>query len=725
MTYKEQAKKICSTLSLKEKVGQLTYLLPGFHAYEKVDGEITFTDELKVLAKEYGVGIVSAYLRGDPWTKKGYGAGIEIQERVNATRVFQEFIMENGNHSIPAIIDIEASHGMQALGSVMYPVGLCSAAAWNPKLYGRMMTRIGEEIKASGNHIALVTMIDLARDPRWGRSEECLGEDAYLASCYISEGVKGMKSTGVLVCAKHFFGSGDAEGGANTVPITSSEREIREVLLPPAKAAVDAGCDVVMVAYNTLNGTPLHLSKYYLTEVLRGELGYEGLILSDACGIYSSACQAEISEERAAILALQAGLELSMDDRGCFITLAETAKEDEELQALITKACEHVVEKKLELGLFERPYASEKDLTDFMPNEKGVSLAYEMATEAITLVKNNNQLLPLSKETKICVIGENAANIYFLLGDYTSDRAPGEGVTIQGGIQEVFPNAVYEKGWSFDEQELDLSCLEVAKDCDVILLCMGGSSVRHTNVKYHVTGAMAESNTYIDCGEGGDLAELKLPRVQEKLLDALRELGKPIVSLFVIGRAYAIPELIEKSDAALICWYPGQEGGRAIADILSGKVNPSGRMPVSLPQNVGCIPVCYNAYAPNRKYCDVDGSKNPYTFGYGLSYTTFAYSDLTVEKEEEELLISGQVTNTGARDGKETVQVYVHKKGGVVTHRAWELLRFDKVSLKALESREFSFTVPLGELQDVINGEIPEKICVRVGGLNTEVCLED
>ena len=165
MTYKEQAKKICSTLSLKEKVGQLTYLIPGFHAYEKVDGEITFTDELKVLAKEYGVGIVSAYLRGDPWTKKGYGAGIEIQERVNATRVFQEFIMENGNHSIPAIIDIEASHGMQALGSVMYPVGLCSAAAWNPKLYGRMMTRIGEEIKASGNHIALVTMIDLARDP--------------------------------------------------------------------------------------------------------------------------------------------------------------------------------------------------------------------------------------------------------------------------------------------------------------------------------------------------------------------------------------------------------------------------------------------------------------------------------------------------------------------------------------------------------------------------------
>lgn len=715
MSYKEQAKKICSELSLKEKVGQITHQLAGFEVYQKEDGKFVFSDELKEIAKEYGVGGIGALFRGDPWTKKGYGAGIELQERAQMIREFQGYVMEHSEHQIPVLIDIEASHGMQSLGSVMYPVGLCSAAAWNPELYGRMMRRMGEEIRASGNHIALVTMIDLARDPRWGRSEECLGEDAYLASQYVTSGVTGMKSARILVCAKHFFGSGDAEGGANTVPITTSEREMREVLLPTAKAAVEAGCDLIMVAYNTLNGVPLHFSQQYLTEVLREELGFEGIVFSDGTGVYSASTQVEISQEQGAIMALRAGVDVSYWDNGCFVTLAKTAQDNAELQELIDRACERVIEKKLELGLFENPYIDPHGLDEFMPNEEGKRLAYEMAAEAITLVKNDSNLLPLKKETKICVIGENAANIYFLLGDYTSDRAQGEGSTIKEGVEAVFPNAVYEKGWSFDEPDFDESCLETVKQCDVVLLCMGGSSVRHANVKFLSNGAMAESETYIDCGEGGDLADLRLPKVQEKLLDALRAMGKPIVSLFVIGRAYAIPDMIEKSDAALICWYPGQEGGRAIADVLSGKVNPSGRLPVSLPQNAGCVPVCYNSYVPMRKYCDVDRGQNPYSFGHGLSYTTFAYSDMKILQDDGMLCVSGCITNTGECDGKETVQLYVHKMGGTVTHRAWELLRFEKVSLRVGESYEYQFEIPIDELRDVINGELPEQIQLRSG----------
>lgn len=722
MTYKEQANKICSALSLKEKVGQITHQVAGFDVYEKKDGKIVFTDELKQIAQEYGVGAISALFRGDPWTKKGYGAGIELQERAKAAKEFQDFVMEHSEHPIPVLIDIEASHGMQSLGSVMYPVGLCSAAGWNPELYGRMMKRVGEEIKASGNHIALVTMIDLARDPRWGRSEECFGEDAFLASKYAFCGVKGMKEAGILACVKHFFGSGDAEGGGNTVPITTSEREMKEVLLPTARAAVKAGCDVVMVAYNTLNGESLHFSYKYLTEVLREELGFEGIVISDGMGIYSASTQVEVPQEQAAIMALRAGVDLSLSDAGCFVTLAETAKEDAELQALINRSCERIIEKKLELGLLENPYAEPSELDSFMPNEEGKELAYEMAAEAITLVKNHNHLLPLKPDTKILVLGENAANIYFLLGDYTSDRAPGEGWTIEEGVKTVFPNAVYERGWSFDEPDFDRACLEAARDCDVILLCMGGSSVRHASVKFLPNGAMAESNTYIDCGEGGDLASLRLPKVQEELLDALRTIGKPIVSLFVIGRAYAIPELINKSDAALICWYPGQEGGRAIADILSGKVNPSGRMPVSLPVNAGCVPVCYNSYVPSRRYCDTKQEQNPYVFGYGLSYTDFSYSDMEVEQKEDAIYVSGKITNVGAHDGKEVIQLYIHKMGGTVTHRPWELFRFDKISLKVGESHKYQFVVPLEELRDVLNGELPEHLKVRVRG--QDICLK-
>lgn len=714
MSYKEQAKRICSELSLKEKVGQITHQVAGFEIYEKKDGKIVFSQELKNISKEYGIGVISALFRGDPWSQKGYGKGIELCEREEAIRKFQDYVMLNSEHSIPVLIDIEASHGMQSLGSTMYPVGLCSAAAWNPELYGRMMKRIGEEIKASGNHIALVTMIDLARDPRWGRSEECLGEDAYLASQYVTSGVRKMKEANILVCAKHFFGAGDAEGGGNAAPITTSEREMREIMLPTAKAAVEAGCDIVMVAYNTLNGVPIHLSHEYLTELLREELGFGGIVLSDGMGVYTASLQTEISKERAAILALRAGVNLSLNDYGCFTTLAETAKDDVELQKLITESCERVIEKKLELGLMENPYIDSYKLAEFMPNEEGKKIAYEMAAEAITLVKNENHLLPLKKETKICVIGENAENIYFLLGDYTSDRTTGEGTTIKEAVKTVFPNAIYEKGWSFGESDFDVSCLEVVKNCDVVLLCMGGSSVRHTNVKFLPNGAMAETNTYIDCGEGGDLAGLRLPEVQGQLLDALRAIGKPIVSLFLIGRAYAIEDLITKSDAALICWYPGQEGGRAIADILSGQINPSGRMPVSLPKNVGCIPTCYNSYKPNRRYSDVGKAQSIYSFGYGLSYTAFTYSDIEVRQQEDTLWISGSVTNTGNYDGKETIQVYIHKMGGTVRHRAWELLRFDKISIKAGESYRYQFAILLAELEDVINGELPEQIKVRV-----------
>lgn len=468
MTSAEKAHELCNKMTLREKLGQISQTVAGYRAYERNNNKITFNDELKSVLKEYGgIGAVSGLFRADPWCKKTYGSGIEIEEREAAANELQRYIIENTRLGIPALIEIEASHGMQALGSVMYPTGLGCAAAFNPLLYKEMMSAIAKEIKLSGNHIGFITLLDVARDPRWGRVEEALGEDPFLASRYAEAAVKAFKEEGVLICAKHYFGAGGCQSGINTASVDISLREEREIYLSTSKAVCDAGADMIMAAYNAVNGEPIHLSKHYLTDVLRNELGFSGILISDGFGIKSAAGQTGCTDCDAAISALEAGINLSLADCGAFLSIEEVAEHNAVITQLINESCEKILEKKYELGLFENPYVATGQTSSYVKSGKCDDIAYRMAAESITMIKNNKETLPLSKNKKICVIGENADDGYCLLGDYTSPRKQGEVTTIRNGIEAVFKNSVYTVGWRFNGEYNIASALNAAQNSDM------------------------------------------------------------------------------------------------------------------------------------------------------------------------------------------------------------------------------------------------------------------
>ncbi|MBE6733355.1 MAG: hypothetical protein E7561_05090 [Ruminococcaceae bacterium] len=711
---KQKAIELCSKMTFKEKIGQITHQVPGFKIYDKINNEIVLNDLFKNAVKRFdGLGAISAYLRADPWTERSYKNGIDLHEREIAVNKLQKYLIENTRLGIPAFIDIEASHGLQSLGSVTYPTGLGCAATFNPEIYRQMMSEIGKEVRLSGNHIAFVTMLDIARDTRWGRVEESYGENPFLASVMTESAVKGLKAGGAVSCTKHYFGAGACSGGVNAASCTFGTREEKEVHFPPVKAAIDAGTDMFMVAYNSLNGEPMHFSKHYLTEVLRDELGFEGIALSDGCGVMHSAERCQISSEEAAIIALMAGVDLSLQDTEHFTTLEHTATGNYEILARIDEACIRVLTKKFEIDLFDNPFVEVGKAKQYVDSGIQTKTAYNIAAESITLVKNDNNILPLSNDKKICLIGQNADNIYYLLGDYTSEQRAGKGFTIKKGLLENFKNVNYVRGWDFNA-ELDFTeAIEIAKKSDVICFCFGGSSVRDFGVEYLETGAAISSTTFMDCGEGCDVADISLNKSQIALIKELKKLNKPIVAIGIMGRAYAISEVAELADAVLIAWYPGQEGGRAVSDILCGKVNPSGRAPITIPSSTGVMPLCLD----NRfihKYTDCT---NPYLyeFGYGVSYSEFVYDNLKVTKDNKNINISIDVTNSNGPDGKEVTLLFMHRFLKTIEPRYKELCGFEKFMLKKGESKKVSLLVPIDSLRDCLTNELPSKVEFFIG----------
>ena len=694
----ELVNELLSQMTVREKIGQIAQIAAGYRCYTLTDdGGIAFTDEFKKIVADYGgIGAISGLLRADPWSGHYYGNGITREMRIDAVNKLQTYLEENTRLKIPALIEVEASHGLQALGSVMYPTGLCSAASFNPGLYGEMMECIGDEIALSGNHVAFVTLIDLARDPRWGRSEECLGEDGYLASTMAYAAVNGLKKSGTLACAKHFAGAGVCEGGINCGMIHLGKRELDEIHMAPAKAAIRAGCDLFMVVYNSIDGQPVHSDKKLLTDYLRGKLGFDGVVISDGGGVGSVKGFLGISKKDAAILCLKAGVDLSLADGFCYTEL-ETALADGEIsEEEIDRACRRVLNKKFEAGLFEEKELDKEALNRFCADRHCEKIAYDMAAESVTLLKNNN-ILPLSKDQRIAVIGENADDIYHILGDYTSERLPEEGTTLLGGLRTNFAHISYEKGWSFNGDNNFEAAIRLAKDSDVIVLTLGGTSRRDFEAKYLDNGAVSRSKNFMDCGEGLDIAELSLPKQQLELLCELRKLGKPIVSVVIMGRAYVLTDVKENSDALLVGYYPGQEGGYAISDILSGKVNPSGKLPITLPRSAGVLPLTYDRYfarsSASPKYYDC-GETVLYPFGFGLSYSSFDYSSLSVTQDDESMHIRFDVANTSDIDGKEVCQVYLQLFGDSVVHRRRKLFAFKKIYIpaKTTVTAEFSIT---------------------------------
>ena len=703
--YTQEARELVGKLTLKEKIGQITQGIAGWDSFEKKDGELVLTEAFKDWVREYGgIGSLEGLIRSGHWVKKFYGNGIEPRERVKAANMVQDYIHAHARVPIPALIQIEAPHGVYALGSTVYPENIAIGCSFNPELYEKMMAAIGKEVRLSGNHVAFVTMLDVARDPRWGRTEECYGEDPYLSAIFAERAVKALKSEGVLSCSKHYLGCGSGEGGKHCAEINVGERELRDLHLPSTRAAVNAGTDIIMAAYSSVDGVPIHASSHLLCDWLRDELSFKGVIMSDGAGVKSMAGQLRLDDKEAAVTAMKCGIDQSLSDRGQYTRLTEAVREGLIDEAQIDEACVRVIKKKYEAGLFTENRIDENEAVRFIDSGLTQKLSYEMAAESIVLLKNNG-VLPLDKRKKVALIGQNAKNIYCLLGSYSPQRKAGEGADIYSALRGSIPELTYCEGWNYDREKCDFSAaVDASEKSDVIILCVGGNSAasygEDTGTEFDIAGGVSASKEFLDCGEGQDVSSLDLPGVQTELLSELKKLNKPIIAVLIQGRPYSIREVKENADAILCAWYPGQEGGYAIADILTGKINPSGKLTMTIPASSDVLPVNYTRHDPFKIGYNDTKEQVLYPFGYGLSYSSFAYSDLEItEKGKNRFDISVNVENTSKIYGRETAMLFIHRKTGTVVGRSMELKGFQKLGLAPGEMRRLIFHLGKKELE--------------------------
>jgi beta-glucosidase len=484
----------------------------------------------------------------------------------------------------------------------------------------------------------LVSVLDVLRDPRWGRSEECYSEDPYLSAELAKAAVKGIQDNGIIAVAKHFCAQGEGTGGINASAARIGERELREIHLPSAKACCQAGVKGIMAAYNEIDGIPCHTNKKLLTDILKDEMGFDGIVMADGLAI-DQLDRMTGNNVLSGALALKAGVDVSLWDNG-FAVLDKA-----HLQGLVTmeeidRAVWRVLKAKFEQGLFENPYIEEKDTwTGYKVNNNPETLM--LARESVVLLKNDENILPINPKSnkKIAVIGPNADAIYHQLGDYTPPIKKEDGITVLKGIKDVVQGKdVFEirylKGCETIEKENDQikEAVELAGESDCVVLVLGGSSSRFQGADFDANGAAITSGKVnMDCGEGVDCADLGLPGLQTQLAEALFKTGKPIITVLIQGRPYAVNEISAYSKALLCAFYPGIVGGQAIAEILFGLISPSGRLPVSVPRHSGQLPVYYNyknSYTAMNYY---DNEKTSlYSFGYGLSYTKFSYSEISL-----------------------------------------------------------------------------------------------
>lgn len=632
---------------------------------------------------------------------------------------------------IPAIQIAECLHGQMALGTTIFPQAIGLGSTWNPELIKQMASVIAAEASLSGVDQALSPLFDLARDPRYGRVEECYGEDPCLVKEMGVAFVTGMQGEaeqtrkgiepGKLACtAKHFVAYSVPEAGINLAPSLVGERNLRELHFVPFKAVVqEANVYSLMPGYHEVDGIPVHASHWLLTDVLRKEWGFNGYVFSDygAVGMLDNFHYTAANPSESAVQALTAGVDLEAPGSYAYGKLVDLVKAGTVSEALVDSAVARVLRVKFKLGLFERPFRySEKKAKTLVHRQEHIDLAQRIAEESVVLLKNKEQLLPLSKDQlkRIAVIGPNADKVQF--GDYSITKNNDYGVTVLDGIKRYVGKEVevnYAEGCGITSLSKDgfEEAAQLARESDVVVLVLGGTSVIYSGIGW----GDANSKEVNTCGEGYDRNELNFPGVQAELLDLVAKQGKPVVLVMVNGRPYTIPEEVKKVDAVLEAWYPGEKGGDAITRILFGDVNPSGRLSMTFPPTTGHISMYANHKPSGKGYYKQRGtpekpgrdyvfsSPDPlFCFGYGLSYTTFDYSDLHVSNSlatDNEVRVTCKVKNSGNREGAEVVQLYVRDKVSSVTTPVKALKAFQKVYLKPGEAKEVQLTVTADDLK--------------------------
>lgn len=717
----ERVEHLLGLMTVEEKVGQLVQPF-GWQTYEHVNGEIRLTESFKEQVKNGGIGSLYGVLRADPWTGITLETGLSPREGAEAVNAIQRYAIEHSRLGIPILIGEECSHGHMAIGATVFPVPLSLGSTWNVDLYREMCRAVARETRSQGGAVTYSPVLDVVRDPRWGRTEECFGEDAYLIGEMAVAAVEGLQgesldgADSVAATLKHFVGYGSSEGGRNAGPVHMGRRELLEVDMLPFRKAVQAGAASIMSAYNEIDGVPCTTNKELLDGVLRGEWGFDGMVITDCGAIDMLASGHDVAADGrdAAVQAIRAGIDMEMSGEMFGKHLLEAVRSGELEEAVLDGAVRRVLALKFRLGLFENPYGDPDRAERVIGSAEHMALARKLAGEGIVLLKNNG-VLPLSPDAgKIAVIGPNADAGYNQLGDYTSPQPQSKVTTVLGGIRGKLAAApervLYAPGCRIrgDAREGFETALACAEQADTIVMVVGGSSARDfgegsIDLKTGASKVTGNSWSDMDCGEGIDRMSLALSGVQLELIQEIHKMGKPLVVVYINGRPIAEPWVDEHAEAILEAWYPGQEGGHAVADILFGDVNPSGRLTISIPKHVGQLPVYYNGKRSRGKRYLEDDSQPRYPFGYGLSYTEFSYAGLTVQPEAilpgETVKVTVDVTNTGARAGAEVVQLYITDVASTVTRPAKELKGFRKVWLAPGETRRVEFTLGAEELQ--------------------------
>jgi beta-glucosidase len=704
---------LLSQMTIDEKIAQLTsYWFNELQERQKPSGE-----KMRTLLKN-GIGQIS---------RLGGSSTLPPQSVARAGNEIQRFLVNQTRLGIPAIFHEECCLGYMGLGGTIYPQMIGLASTWDPTLAEQMTNEIRSQLLAIGARQGLSPLLDIASDPRWGRTEETFGEDPFLVSQFGMAYTRGLQGEdmrrGLMATGKHFVGHSLSLGGLNCAPVQLGPRGLWESYLMPFEAAIKkAGLRSIMNAYPELDGEVVAASRRILTDLLRGKLGFEGLVVSDyhAIAMINTFHHVAPDSRTAAMLALKAGIDMELPTATCYAAPLRQALEAgeismEEVDAVVSR----ILQTKIELGLLDYPYVDEGGVGSSFESPKQRQLAREIARQSIVLLKNDG-LLPLKKVDTIAVIGPNAAEPRNLLGDYSypsmyqlMTRTPMTGSAFISDVDQAALKAnsvhvpsilegiqtqagehirvLYARGCALtgaDRAGFD-EAVKIANQADVVVLVLGDKS-----------GLTPDCT----CGETRDRAELGLPGMQEELARAVVATGKPVVAVLVNGRPLAIPWLDENVSTILEAWLPGEEGPTAVAEILFGVANPGGKLPITIPRSVGQLPVNYNhKLAGGRSYWYIDyveTSASPlYPFGHGLSYTTFAYTDLhispAIAKAGEQIEISLRVKNTGEVAGHEVVQLYVYDEYASIPRPVKELKGFARLSLEPGESRRIIFHLPV------------------------------
>ncbi|HWR13374.1 MAG TPA: glycoside hydrolase family 3 N-terminal domain-containing protein [Terriglobales bacterium] len=699
----QRVKDLLSRMTVEEKAAQMIcYWLKK--AETLVDAEGNFDPKKAKAAFKAGHGL------GQVGRPSDAGKGKNARSMAELTNAIQKFFLENSRLGIPVIFHEECLHGHAAVDGTSFPQPIGLGATFNPQLVEDLFAMTAEEARLRGTHQALTPVVDVARDPRWGRVEETYGEDPYLVSRLGIAAVKGFQGDAkfnnknrVIATLKHFAGHGQPESGMNCAPANVSMRVLRETFLYTFKEALDkAGAISVMASYNEIDGIPSHANKWLLQDVLRKEWGFKGFVVSDYYAIWEMTYRPDThghfvakDKKEACKLAVEAGVNIELPDPDCYLHLIELVKKGVLKESQLDDLVAPMLLWKFQMGLFEDPYVDPDEADRVVGSEPNRKLALQAARETITLLKNDGNVAPLNldKLKTIAVIGPNANRT--LLGGYSG--VPKQEVTVLEGIKACVGNkaqVLYSEGckitrggsWNQDDvvpsdpeedRKQIAEAVDVAKKSDVIVLAIGGNEQ---------TSREAWSLKHM-----GDRTNLDLIGRQDELVKAMVETGKPVIVFLFHGRPNSINYISQNVPAIFECWYLGQECGTAVAEVLFGDFNPGGKLPISVPRSAGHLPVFYNYKPSARRGYLFDDVTPLYPFGYGLSYTTFELKNVRLAKKriakDGSTRVAVDVTNTGKHEGTEVVQMYIRDIVSSVTRPVKELKGFAKISLKPGETK--------------------------------------